>query len=488
MKQRKRQISVLLAVLLIMNCIFSMQPVKVVSAATKPSVESTKLSIPMGEDTYSVNVKNPIKKATYTYESADKKIAKVDKKGFLTGVKVGKTKVTVYQTYKKQKTKVGTCTVTVKNSSISPYMNDAKLWVEIGKDTFKEYPVDYSMYSPIVYENKQATYSYYSSDSSILKLTKGGKVMETYKQGKVKITVKETFNKKTRTVGSFSVSVKKPELKIDGTTQEFILNQFYDFSEYLDYASYYYFDRGDSTKDCPITYVNDTDGEWYGDVLAVKEGTVKVKVYADSKPIDYSVDNSDIYVGAFTINVVAKPATSISVEDFFGTLKNDKMTLESGGFGLLASMTNPEDSSDIIQVSVSDPSVVSLYSKDGKNYDTQYSLGLVIFVAAKPGTATVTFTAGSIKKEIEVTVIKATKVSGSDATIDGVIPSKGKDSKITVSSSNPDVVAIDSVYNEYSEIEAMEYSIEYTTKSVGEAVITVACDGVEQQYTIKVTN
>lgn len=34
----------------------------------------------------------------------------------------------------------------------------------------------------------------------------------------------------------------------------------------------------------------------------------------------------------------------------------------------------------------------------------------------------------------------------------------------------------------------MEYSIEYTMKSVGEAVITDSCDGVEQQYTIKVTN
>lgn len=488
MKQWKRQISILLTVLLIMNCIFSMQPVKVVSAATKSSVESTKLSIPMGEDIYSVNVKNPIKQATYTFESANKKIAKVDKKGFLTGIKIGKTKVTVYQTYKKKKTKVGTCTVTVKKSSIDSFMNDMKFWVPIGKEYFKEYPVDYSYYSPVLYENKQATYSYYSSNSSILKITKGGKVMETYKQGKVKITVKETYNKKTRTVGSFSVTVKKPELTNKGKTQEFTLNQYYNLLDYLDYAMYYYFDIGDSTKDCPITFVNDTDGEWYGDVLAVKEGTVKVKVYADSKPIDASADNSDLYMGSFTINVVTKPATSISVEDFFGTLKNDKITLESGGYGLFASMANPEDTSDTIQVSVSDPSVVSLYSKDGKNYDTEESVGLVLFMAIKPGTVTLTFTAGSVKKEIEVTVIKATKASGIAESIEGVIPSKGKDSKITVTSSNPEVVKIDSVYSEYSEVEAMEYSIEYTTKAVGEAIITVACDGVEQQYTFKVTD
>lgn len=488
MKQWKRQISILLTVLLIMNGIFIMQPVKVVSAGTKPSIESTKLSIPIGEDIYSINVNNPIKKATYTYESGNKKIAKVDKKGFLTGVKVGKTKVTVYQTYKKKKTKVGTCTVTVKNSSIDTYMNDIKLWVPIGREYFKEYPVDYSVYSPVLYENKQASYSYYSSNSSILKITKAGKVMETYKQGKVKITIKETYNKKTRTVGSFSVTVKKPELTNNGTTQEFTLNQYYNILDYLDYAMYYYFDMGDSTKDCPITLVNDADGEWYGDVLAVKEGTVKVKVYADSKPIDRSADHSDLYVGSFTINVVTKPATSIAVVDFFGTLNNDKITLESGGIGLFASTANPEDTSDIVQVSVSDPSVVSLYSKDGKNYDTQETLGLVLFMAIKPGTVTLTFTAGSVKKEIEVTVKKATKASGTAESVEGIIPSKGKDSKITVTSSNPEVIKIDSVYSEYSELEAMEYSIEYTAKAVGDAVITVECDGVEQQYTYSVTN
>lgn len=487
MKQWKRQISILLAVLLIMNCIFSMQPVMVVSAAKKPSVEATKLSIPVGEDTYSVNVKNPIKKATYTYEVADKKVAKVDKKGFLTGVKVGKTKVTVYQTYKNKKTKVGTCTVTVKNSSIDPYMNDAKLWVSVGKECFKEYPIDYSMYGPISYENKQATYSYYSSNTSILKITKGGKVMETYKPGKVKITVKETYNKETRTVGSFSVTVRKPELTINGTTQEFILNQSYNLLDYINYAMYYYFDTGDS-KDSPISLVNETDGEWYGDILAIKEGTVKVKVYADSKPINEAADNSDIYVGTFTIKVVTKPATSILVEDFFGSLKEDKMTIESGGYGLLASMANPEDTSDTIQVSVSDPSVVSLYSKDGKSYDTESYVGLVLFTGAKPGTATVTFTAGAVKKEIVVTVVAATKKTGSDEVIEGNIPCKGKDSKITVNSSNPDVIDIKAVNNEYNEVESMDYTIDYTTKSVGETVITVACDGGEQQYTIKVTN
>ena len=91
-------------------------------AAKKAKLKKTKATIYVGKTT-KITIKNKKSKCTYTFTSSKKKIAKVSKKGVVTGLKAGKAKITVKQTWKKKAykkkygkrtTKVGTFTVTVK--------------------------------------------------------------------------------------------------------------------------------------------------------------------------------------------------------------------------------------------------------------------------------------------------------------------------------------------------------------------------------------
>lgn len=492
MGKLQKKFSILLTLILLLECVFISLPAKNISAASKPQISDTSLTISIGKNTYSpITVYNTVKKATYTYTSSDKKVVTVDKKGYLTGVKAGKAKITVTQTYKKKKTKVGTCTVTVKNASIYPYTKESGYWLVIGKKCFEESPFNFLTSEIINYQNPQASYTYYSNDSSILKISKSGKVIETLKAGPVDVTVKETYKKKTRTVGTFPVSVFAPELSNNGMTEEFTLNQSYYLTDYLSYAYYYMFDAGDDTTEatCPIEFIKDENGNWYGEVKAIREGTVTIDVYVDTTELTDENYKKSPKIGSFTVKVVSKPATAISLESYDVDITNNKTTLTSGQRLSLDFYKTPSDSSDNITITTSDASVVSLRSKDGKTYECASSYDdYISMLAVKPGTATVTFQAGTIKKELLITVTKGQLSLFDSSDIDGTIPCKNENSIPTVKSSNSDIITIDDFDYYYSENGYMYYTVYYTAEDVGEANITVTCDGVEQVFTINVVD
>lgn len=80
---------------------------------------------------------------------------------------------------------------------------------------FEKNPEDFSKDTQIIVNrNKKAKYTFYSSDSSKLKISSAGKVTSVYGNDGdiVKVTIKETYKKKTRTVGVLKVSIVNPKI------------------------------------------------------------------------------------------------------------------------------------------------------------------------------------------------------------------------------------------------------------------------------------
>lgn len=141
-----------------------------VQGASKPSIEA-KMTIGTGSlvgnfdfyspvnDKYVLEVSNAVKGATYSFTSSNAKIVSVKGSGtkaFLTGLKAGTATITCNQKLKGKTTKVGTCTVTVKNATVH-------------QDTIPELPL--GTYSgkgalEILYRNNDATYTYVSNSKN----------------------------------------------------------------------------------------------------------------------------------------------------------------------------------------------------------------------------------------------------------------------------------------------------------------------------------
>ncbi|WP_167957259.1 Ig-like domain-containing protein [Anaerosporobacter faecicola] len=492
MEQNKKTLKKSLAVfllLIIVGC--SVCPLlgsKMAIAASKAQLEYTSMDIPMGKNGYVIYVNNMVKKATYSYVSSNKKIVTVDKKGSLTGIKAGKAKVTVYQTYKKKKIKVGTCTVTVKKANVVSYLKEEPLYVPIGKEYYAGYQLNLNDFSCIDYPNNQATYTYYSSNKSIVKVTKTG-LVEAYKTGVVDITIKETYKKKTRTVGSFQMEVKEPELEGKDQTVEYVLNNTYAMNLGIYYAPYYLYipDSSVDSKNLPIEYIYDEEtGNWSGYVKAIKEGTVKINVYGSTTPIDEKADYSKYYVGSFTVKVVKKPATGMELYNLEGGTLSDKLTLLSGEYDGCIGLLEPDETSDVITATSSDPSVVQIYALDDDMLAFGYPISYIVFMAIKPGKATITITTGTIKKEVEITVDTVTIKKGETKTLSCIIPATGNNSNVSVSASNPNLVKINGVCSEFMDDNTIEYEVDYTALAVGLTTITVSSNGVVQEYSVRV--
>ncbi len=82
-------------------------------AASKARLGRTKITLREGE-AYKVSIKRKPKKAKYIYKTSNNKVAKVGRNGKVTALKKGTAKVTVKQSLKGKKTKVGTLRVKVK--------------------------------------------------------------------------------------------------------------------------------------------------------------------------------------------------------------------------------------------------------------------------------------------------------------------------------------------------------------------------------------
>ncbi len=219
----KKFMALLIAVLIFPLCI-TMEG----TAEKKPSLNVKQMTIGIGsygvdeygyyakDQKYYLSVRNSKKGATYTFTSKDKKIATVKKEGskaYITGVKAGKTAITVKQKLNGKTTTIGTCNITVKNATLvvdKELLAEYELGIDflINKRTLK-----------IKNYNPEAKYTFISNKEGIVITEKEyedeGLGMNFYhilytatKPGTYKITVKETYKKKTRKVGTFNITIK----------------------------------------------------------------------------------------------------------------------------------------------------------------------------------------------------------------------------------------------------------------------------------------
>ncbi len=361
-------------------------------AAAKPSIPS-KITIGTGstitnfdyyekDQKFSIRVSDPTKKATYTFTSSNTKVVAVKANGaeaYLTGLKAGTATITCTQKLNGKSTKVGTCAVTVKNATVS-------------QDSIPTLPLGNGSLEPIYFTNRNhdGTYTYTSNSKNftIKETISTFDGMCFIKQsftataaGTYTITVKETYNKVTRTVGTLKYTVKKatvvPNSDIDLGSDiwvfELIQNFRSDVNYYLDY-------------DKNIVDITKKGEEYY---LAGKGvGTTEVNIYENTNTADKSK-----FIGTCKVSVkeVVLEELDIDFDDTEATVGDDPVELYI--------YKTPENAPGTITVTSSNTKVATVSNPDEE--------GLCIIEPVGAGTTTITITCGNITKTQEFTVYSA---------------------------------------------------------------------------------
>lgn len=389
----KRIAKVLLSFMLLIYLVFPTEfTLQEAKAATKPSIVS-QMIIGRGTvasdyygylktDYYTLNVANPVKKATYSFTSSNTKVVTVKASGTkakLTGLKAGTATITCKQKLKGKTTKVGTCKVTVKNSEI---FSEVYSSLPMGDDsgnfvswsfrncdatyTFTSDSKDFTMKEEVKKDPYTSNYYYYSQTYSAKK------------PGTYTVTVKETYKKKTRTVGKLKYTIAaasvadKCELYAGDTMWAFSL------TNYARYDVRYSFASEDET----IVETYTEEGTVY--IRAMNPGTTVLKIYED--PTEESVGT---YIGSCTITV--KELKAEDLECYF----YDTETYIGGNPITFDVYKIPAYAPDEITITSSDPNVATV---------SRLEDGFYKITPIGAGTTTITITCGEITKTKTITV------------------------------------------------------------------------------------
>lgn len=173
------------------------------AAATKLTATSKTIYV---NGTYKITVKNKKAKSTLFYTSHNTKVAKVNKKGTITGINKGTARVTVRYKKSGRYYKVGTFKITVKKATLNTTYKAVSAHVG-DKLTATKYLNNI---------NKSATYKITSTKTSVATGNSSGQITAT-KAGTTTLTIKEVYNKKTRTLGTISMTVTGATMKATST-------------------------------------------------------------------------------------------------------------------------------------------------------------------------------------------------------------------------------------------------------------------------------
>lgn len=366
---------------------------KSAKAAEKPSITS-ELTIGRGttysdyfgynkNDKYTIQVINPVKKATYSFTSSNKNVVTVKTSGtkaYLTGVKAGTATITCNQKLNGKTTKVGTCKVTVVNT-----IADIELYGPLTMGTGSGYYIYW------LYCNNDAKYTYTSNSKnfSMKEVTeKNGDYVSVYqsytakKPGKYTITVKETYNKKERTVGKFNIEVVKAS--VNSTAEMYVGDTYWAFDMINNFRTdcSYVFDYGD---DGIVDIYNDEAG--ITTVKGLKPGTATVKIYEDTEKVDKSK-----LIGSCKVTVKELKLEDLNVYFYF-----DSITYVGDPYCYIEVYKVPYHAPEEITVITSDPNIVTIEVDD-------YASDYFRIVPVAEGTATITVSCGDITKSETITV------------------------------------------------------------------------------------
>ncbi len=244
------------------------------------------------KDKYKIVVVNSKKKATYTFTSSNKKVVTVKKDknvGYLTGVKDGEATITVKQKLNGKTTTVGKCKVIVEKATVN-----IGFLASVGKGSTYLF-----MMSNI---NPEAKYTYECKDKNFS--VKDLRVEDTEnegfyyirqecnikKPGVYTVTVKETYKKKTRTLGKVEIYV--PEI-IEEPEQSVSKGE--ELGLWINYAGDYVYEVI-TGKDLIKVSEGDYGGPY---VKALKLGEAKVKFWS----YDKKTKKKGKALGTFTITI-----------------------------------------------------------------------------------------------------------------------------------------------------------------------------------------
>jgi hypothetical protein len=387
--KRNRLFKVCISLLLMIGFILPSQlTTSSAQAASKPSIES-EMTINAGSirgesfvylksDKQVLEVNNPVKKATYSFKSSNTGVVKLKASGskvYLTGLKAGTSTITCEQKLSGKTTKVGTCKITVKAAEAYSESYDG---MSLG--TSKGIYVYYG------YRNCDATYTFTSNSKNftmkeVVEKEKGSKdnylVQQSYtakKAGTYTVTVKETYNKKTRTVGKFKFEVKKATV-----AEEYELYE----EDYIGAFSLIYYSRGDVSylfddgDASVVEFYNGEDGGVY--MVGKKPGTVTVKIYEDATKPDKSK-----LIGSCKVTVKELKLESLDYYLF------DTQSYVGGSAIGYQVYKYPTNAPEQVTVTSSDPSVATVGEMNEDFYGEITPVG--------EGTATITITCGDITK------------------------------------------------------------------------------------------
>lgn len=388
------------------------------AATKKTSISATKMTIPIGKmdskvywninsyelsNAQKLTVNNKVKGATYKFTSSNTKVVKISKDGgYLTGLKAGSATITCTQTYKNKNTTVGKCSVTVNSAAITTSEYDNVFAVGNGGYDLSYYYVGLDPLFNITYRNLNATYTLTSDskDFSIKEIkydastVKDINVSEEYqtvikdyigdryiygyqftakKAGTYTITVKETFNKKTKTMGSFKVEIK--DTSIAESNVDLLLGNYLNVFSLLNYTkdTYYYFNIENYDETNPENNVLDLiQNESVLYLYANKTGTAEVTVREGSE--------QGTVIGTVTIVVAEAPCQSITVEEEYTAYVNDEY------FSIYYEL-EPWDTTDKVTIESDNPEVLKV------EYDEEY--GYWQYSPLKAGEANITIKCGT---------------------------------------------------------------------------------------------
>jgi hypothetical protein len=389
--RNKKVAMIILSVLLIASLILPTGlSTNVAQAAAKPSIAAT-MKIGTGsivgnfdyysktDDKYDLTVSNPVKNATYSFSSSNTKILALKASGtkvYLTGVKAGTATITCNQKLSGKTTKVGTCKVTIVNSTIS-------------QDFVPEIPLGtgYPEVLEFAYRNNDAVYTYVSDNKNFsmkenISTFDGMQfIHQTYTAkaaGTYTVTIKETYNKITRVVGKIKYIVKKATVSPKETI---VLGSSIDAYELISNC------RSDvnyfiETQNSDIVQISKDDTV---SIIGKKAGTAKINVYENAKAPDASK-----LIGTCEITV-----KEVAAEDLYCDFDETEAYVNDEPVSVEVTK-EPFDASDAITVTSSNPQVATVSSVDEDGYFE--------VTPVSEGTTTITITCGTITKTETFTV------------------------------------------------------------------------------------
>ena len=320
--------------------------------------------------------------AQYTYKSSNSKIVSVDEYGNLEGKKLGKTKVSVTETYKGEKRKLGSYTVNVINSKLSKKETE----VGVTGSTVGEFF--------IFGYNSKAKYSYKSSDKKIVTVDEYGYITGV-KEGSAKVTISETYNKKTRNVGSLKVkvvgsSIDKDYNKVEmGVTHQTPLTDLVFINNCNHGAEYTCTFEDESIVSGD--YIEEQEGYKYFNIIGKEVGSSKITVYVDYKGVKKKV-------GDVTVTVKEYPVTDLELYPYYFDTIDDKLT----NIYYLGEDYTDNSLKYTVDVEPYNTTTPITYSSSDETVITVNEAGIVTPIME--GTATITITCGSFSISFEASV------------------------------------------------------------------------------------